>query len=312
MRQKSNHTNSGGRKRRPDNIINRVVKADGTLLEVASAILNDHTPTKVKSMMRHHQFAVNDVPVSQYDYPVKAGDKFSVNFDQSFVVFKHPRIQLVYEDADILVINKGYGVLSMGTNTVKTGTAYSVMREYVKYHNPKAQVFIVHRLDRDTSGLMMLAKSVEAKDAMQHNWNNMVLNRKYVAVVEGNVEQEEGVVRSYLAETSQYEVYSTDNPEEGQLAVTRYRRIAMGGGYSLMELELDTGRKNQIRVHMKDLGHPIVGDRKYGAGSSPIHRLALHAQTLRFVHPITRKDMNFTTPVPARFRSLLSRRDDED
>ena len=159
---------------------------------------------------------------------------------------------------------------------------------------------------------MMLAKSVEAKDAMQHNWNNMVLNRKYVAVVEGNVEQEEGVVRSYLAETSQYEVYSTDNPEEGQLAVTRYRRIAMGGGYSLMELELDTGRKNQIRVHMKDLGHPIVGDRKYGAGSSPIHRLALHAQTLRFVHPITRKDMNFTTPVPARFRSLLSRRDDED
>lgn len=305
MRQPSNHTNNR-RNMRPDNIRTWHVDADGiTLLQFAEKILSDHTTTKVKSMMRHHQFAVNGMPSSQFDLELKRGDEFSVNFDQSFRVFKHPRIQLVYEDADILVINKGYGVLSMGTDNVKTGTAYSVMREYVKYHNPHAQVFIVHRLDRDTSGLMMLAKSQEAKDAMQHNWNNMVINRKYVAVVEGIVEQEEGVVRSYLAETSQFEVYSTDDPEKGQLAVTRYKRLATGNGYSLMELELDTGRKNQIRVHMKDLGHPIVGDRKYGAQSSPIHRLALHAQTLRFVHPITRKDMNFFTPIPARFRSLI-------
>lgn len=305
MRQPSNHTNNR-RNMRPDNIRTWHVDADGiTLLQFAEKILSDHTATKVKSMMRHHQFAVNGMPSSQFDLELKRGDEFSVNFDQSFRVFKHPRIQLVYEDADILVINKGYGVLSMGTDNVKTGTAYSVMREYVKYHNPRAQVFIVHRLDRDTSGLMMLAKSQEAKDAMQHNWNNMVINRKYVAVVEGIVEQEEGVVRSYLAETSQFEVYSTDDPEKGQLAVTRYKRLATGNGYSLMELELDTGRKNQIRVHMKDLGHPIVGDRKYGAQSSPIHRLALHAQTLRFVHPITRKDMNFFTPIPARFRSLI-------
>ena len=307
MRQPSNHTNNR-RNMRPDNIRTWHVDADGiTLLQFAEKILSDHTATKVKSMMRHHQFAVNGMPSSQFDLELKRGDEFSVNFDQSFRVFKHPRIQLVYEDADILVINKGYGVLSMGTDNVKTGTAYSVMREYVKYHNPRAQVFIVHRLDRDTSGLMMLAKSQEAKDAMQHNWNNMVINRKYVAVVEGIVEQEEGVVRSYLAETSQFEVYSTDDPEKGQLAVTRYKRLATGNGYSLMELELDTGRKNQIRVHMKDLGHPIVGDRKYGAQSSPIHRLALHAQTLRFVHPITRKDMNFFTPIPARFRSLIKR-----
>ena len=308
MRQKSNHTNNR-RGSRPDNIRTWKIDDPGTLLEVASRILSDHTPTKVKSMMRHHQFAVNGTPMSQFDFMVQPGDEFSVNFDQSFRVFKHPRIQLVYEDNDILVINKGYGVLSMGTDTVKTGTAYSVMREYVKYHNPRAQVFIVHRLDRDTSGLMMLAKSQEAKDAMQHNWNNMVLSRKYVAVVEGMVEQEQGVVRSYLAETSQFEVYSTQDASKGQLAVTRWRRLAAGGGYSLMELELDTGRKNQIRVHMKDLGHPIVGDRKYGAQSSPIHRLALHAQTLRFVHPITRRDMNFTTPIPSRFRSLLSRRE---
>ena len=304
MRQPSNHTKSK-RENRPDNIKTWTVKEDGTILEVAAAILKDHTPTKLKSMLRHNQFAVNNSPTSRYDTEVHAGDSFSVNFDQSFKVFKNPRVELVYEDEHILVINKGYGVLSMGTDTKKDGTAYSIMREYVKYHDPKAKVFIVHRLDRDTSGLMMLAKTIEAKDAMQHNWNNMVLNRKYVAVVEGVVEQAEGVVKSYLAENAQFEVYSTNDPTKGQYAVTRYKRLAGNNNYSLMEVELDTGRKNQIRVHMKDLGHPIAGDRKYGAAHSPINRLALHAQTLRFVHPITKREMNFSTPIPFRFRSLV-------
>ena len=243
--------------------------------------------------------------MSQYDFEVHEGDTFSVNFDQSFQVFSNPRVKLVYEDEHILVINKGYGVLSMGTDTKKDGTAYSIMREYVKYHDPRAKVFIVHRLDRDTSGLMMLAKTIEAKEAMQHNWNNMVLNRKYIAVVEGEVKQQEGVVKSYLAENSQYEVYSTDDPSKGQFAVTRYKCLKATKSYSMMEVELDTGRKNQIRVHMKDLGHPIAGDRKYGAAHSPINRLALHAQTLRFVHPITRREMNFSAPIPSGFRSLV-------
>ena len=149
---------------------------------------------------------------------------------------------------------------------------------------------------------------VEAKERLQHNWNNMVLSRKYLAVVEGNPDPEEGEVRSYLAENSRFEVYSTNNPEEGQLAVTRYKTLRSRNGFSLMEVSLDTGRKNQIRVHMKDLGHPITGDRRYGAKSSPIHRMALHAQTLRFVHPITRKDMNFSTPIPASFAKLVAAR----
>lgn len=304
MRQPSNHTNAS-RDKRPDNIRTWTVKEDGMILEVAAGMLKDHTPTKLKSMLKHNQFAVNKVPTSRHDAEVHAGDTFSVNFDQSFQVFKNPRVQLVYEDEHILVINKGYGVLSMGTDTKKDGTAYSIMREYVKYHDPRAKVFIVHRLDRDTSGLMMLAKTMTAKEAMQHNWNNMVLNRKYVAVVEGEVEQKEGVVKSYLAENSQYEVYSTNDPSKGQFAVTRYKCLKSAKGYSLLEVELDTGRKNQIRVHMKDIGHPIAGDRKYGAAHSPINRLALHAQTLRFVHPVTRKEMNFTTPIPASFRSIV-------
>lgn len=304
MRQPGNHTNAR-KENRPDNIKTWTVKNGGTILEVAASFLKDHTPTKLKSMLKHNQFAVNSMPMSQYDFEVHEGDTFSVNFDQSFQVFSNPRVNLVYEDEHILVINKGYGVLSMGTDTKKDGTAYSIMREYVKYHDPRAKVFIVHRLDRDTSGLMMLAKTIEAKEAMQHNWNNMVLNRKYIAVVEGEVKQQEGVVKSYLAENSQYEVYSTDDPSKGQFAVTRYKCLKATKSYSMMEVELDTGRKNQIRVHMKDLGHPIAGDRKYGAAHSPINRLALHAQTLRFVHPITRREMNFSAPIPSGFRSLV-------
>ena len=304
MRQPGNHTNAR-KENRPDNIKTWTVKNGGTILEVAASFLKDHTPTKLKSMLKHNQFAVNSMPMSQYDFEVHEGDTFSVNFDQSFQVFSNPRVKLVYEDEHILVINKGYGVLSMGTDTKKDGTAYSIMREYVKYHDPRAKVFIVHRLDRDTSGLMMLAKTIEAKEAMQHNWNNMVLNRKYIAVVEGEVKQQEGVVKSYLAENSQYEVYSTDDPSKGLFAVTRYKCLKATKSYSMMEVELDTGRKNQIRVHMKDLGHPIAGDRKYGAAHSPINRLALHAQTLRFVHPITRREMNFSAPIPSGFRSLV-------
>lgn len=276
-----------------------------TLLPFLLEVLADRKRTVVKEMLKHNQIAVNEVPTTQFDTELHPGDIVKVNFSREFRVFKHRRIQLIYEDDDILVIEKGYGLLSMGNDRIKEGTAYSIMRDYLKWKDPRNKIFIVHRLDQHTSGLMMFAKSIEAKEAMQHNWNNMVLNRKYLAVVEGSVEEPEGTIRSYLAETSQFEVYSTDNPDEGQLAVTRYKTLRRRNGYTMLEIELDTGRKNQIRVHCKDIGHPIAGDRKYGAKTSPIHRLALHAQTLRFVHPITRREMNFSTPIPPNFASMV-------
>lgn len=290
---------------RPDSILVWTAAEESTLMQCLEAKLTDHKRTAIKALMKYNQVALNSMPVSQFDQPVHTGDTLSVNFTRPFVVFSHPRIKLVYEDNDIIVINKGSGILSVSTDNVKDGTAYSILRDYLKKKDPRLMLFVVHRLDRDTSGLMMFAKNVEAKEAMQHNWNNMVLGRRYVAVVEGKVEQEEGVVKSYLAETSQFEVYSTQNPDEGQLAITRFKRLQCNNGYSLMELSLDTGRKNQIRVHMKDLGHPIVGDRKYGAKASPIHRLGLHARTLHFAHPVTKKEMLFETPIPSRFLSLL-------
>ncbi|MCM1320125.1 MAG: RluA family pseudouridine synthase [Muribaculaceae bacterium] len=281
---------------------------DVQLLEFMTTALPDTPRTRLKSMLKYGHIRMAGVDKPRHDTPVPPGAEVQINLARPFITFSHPRMQLVYEDDDVIVINKGYGLLSMGTPSAKRDvTAYSVLKEYVKRVNPLNKIFIVHRLDRDTSGLMMFAKTQEAKEAMQHNWNNMVLERNYVAVVEGIMEEDSGVVRSYLDQTREYEVYSTKEPGKGQLAVTRYKVLARGGGYSLVEFSLDTGRKNQIRVHAHDLGHPIVGDRKYGAIASPIHRLALHARTLRFVHPRTRKDMRFELPVPSRFNALIKK-----
>lgn len=288
----------------PDRIKEFPVNAPVKLMEHLSVSMPDRKRTFIKQLLSHNQVAVNGRPESQFDLELQPSDSVKVNFTHEFKVFNNRRLKIVYEDDDIIVVEKGYGLLSMGNDKKPDNTAYSILRDYVKWTNPLNKIFIVHRLDRDTSGLMMFAKSMEAKEKMQHNWNNMVLNRVYVAVVEGEPAEKEGMVKSYLVENSRYEVYSTDDPKKGQLAVTRYRTIQTNGKYSLLELELDTGRKNQIRVHMHDLGHPISGDTKYGAEKSPLHRLALHAKTLRFIHPITRQIMDFSSRVPGGFMSI--------
>ncbi|MDE6755563.1 MAG: RluA family pseudouridine synthase [Muribaculaceae bacterium] len=298
----------GAERRRfvPDVIESYTPAGETRLLDFLFASMPQRKRTTVKELLRHNQVKVNDEVVTQFDLPLTQADTVYVNLTREFPRFYNRRLKIVHEDEDVIVVNKGYGLLSMGNDKVKEGTAYSILKEYVKWVDPRQKIFIVHRLDRDTSGLMMFAKNVKAKESMQHNWNNMVLNRTYVAVVEGTVENDEGVIRTYLAENSKYEVYVTENPAEGQLAVTRYKVLRRKNGYTLMELELDTGRKNQIRVHMKHIGHPITGDRRYGAASSPIHRLALHARTLRFVHPVSRHEMNFSTPVPASFLKMVN------
>lgn len=292
---------------KPDIILTFTVEGEGhKLLEYLYSMMADRKRTTVKDYLKHNQVMVSQTVTRQWDQELQSGDIVKVNTSREFQVFKNPRLKIVYEDDDIIVVNKGYGLLSMGTDNKSEGTAYWILRDYVKRKDPRNKIFIVHRLDQQTSGLMMFAKNVQAKEAMQHNWNNMVLERRYIAIVEGGqIDPPVGSVESYLAENSVHEVYSTDNPNEGQFAVTRYRTLRSRGQYSMVELQLETGRKNQIRVHMKDLGHPIAGDKRYGAKTSPIHRLCLHAQTLRFVHPITKRDMNFTSELPAGFTKMV-------
>ncbi len=272
------------------------------LMEFVSGKMPAAKRTDIKKWLKFGQVMVGGAVTSAFDAPVGTGVEVKINLTRGFPLFRHPRVKLVYEDDDVIVINKGYGILSVRTNPMKREEcAYDIVRDYIKDVNPRNRLYVVHRLDRDTSGLMMFTKTEESQQVLRHNWNNMILERLYVAVLEGYLEEDKGYVKSRLAENSQFVVYSTDVPGEGHLAVTHYEVMERGHGYTLAQFSLDTGRKNQIRVHASDLGHPIAGDRKYGASTSPIHRLALHAMTLRFAHPVTRKDMNFQTPIPAAF-----------
>lgn len=305
------HMNPNEKKRFPyreDRVLRFVNKGDEIqpLMSFVTQMMPDAKRNDIKKWLRYGHLMVGGVVMTAFDAPVAPAEEVALNLTRPFPVFHHPRIQIVYEDDDVLVINKGYGLLSVGTNSHKREeNAYDIMREYVKNVDPRNKLWVVHRLDRHTTGLMMFAKSERANEVLRHNWNNIILERLYVAVLEGYLEQDKGYVKSRLAENSQFVVYSTDAPGEGRLAVTHYEVMGRGNGYTLAHFSLDTGRKNQIRVHAADMGHPIAGDRKYGAQTSPINRLALHAQTLRFAHPVTKKDMNFQSPVPREFTGVI-------
>lgn len=289
-----------------DNVARFTINEDTTLLAAAAQVLPHHKPTKLKSLLRHNQLAINGVPHTQFDHPVTAGDELWVNFDRSFQVFSHPRVKLVYEDNDIIVVDKGYGVLSTAAGRHSDDTVFNIVRKYARGFSDKAAVYVVHRLDRDTSGLMLLTRTKQARDRLLNNWNNMVVERKYVAVVEGKMQQAQGTVKSFLAENEEtFEMYSTPDQKAGRLAVTHYRVIEQGRKFAMVELQLKTGRKNQIRVHMHDLGNPVSGDRKYGGHPSPINRIALHATHLSIVHPITQKVVTFTSPAPDNFLKMV-------
>lgn len=300
---------------RPDRIVEfRVTEpAQGTasaaagvpLLDFLISAMPDRRRTGIKELLKYNQVMVDGEVTTQFDQPLAEGQLVSVNLSRPFVTFYNRRLKIVYEDDDIIVVNKGYGLLSMGNDKVREGTAYSILREYVKTQDPRNMLFIVHRLDQHTSGLMVFARNVRAKEALQHNWNNMVLRREYVCVVEGKVEPADGQINTLLAENSQHIVYVTEDAKAGKPALTQYSTLAAGNGYTLLAVSLETGRKNQIRVHMKHIGHPIAGDRKYGARTSPVNRLTLHARTLKFVHPVSGELMDFSTPVPASFASMV-------
>lgn len=277
------------------------------LLEFIEEKLEGRSRTDIKALLRNRHIKVGGKVTTSFNHPVAPGEEVEINLSRPFVELRHPRLSLVYEDDHIIVVNKGYGLLSVSTPNSKKGeTAYDIVRNYVKLRNPSNKLFVVHRLDRDTTGLMMFAKSEEAQEILRHNWNNMILERLYVALLEGFVKQDEGYVKSRLTENSQYVVYSTDREGEGKLAVTHFKVLKRGYGYSLVEFSLDTGRKNQIRVHASEMGHPISGDKKYGAKkSNKLGRLCLHARTLKFAHPITRKSMSFDTPIPPGFCKVV-------
>lgn len=216
-------------------------------------------------------------------------------------------ISIVFEDDDIIIVNKPSGLLTMSTGREDEVTAYTLLTDHVKRRNPRARIFIVHRLDRDTSGLLIFAKTPDTKYALQDYWDEAVLERRYVAVTEGVPAEPSGKIVSWLKENNKsFIVTSSPTDNGGQKAITNYKVLKTCGKYALAEFELETGRKNQIRVHASSvLGTPVAGDRKYGASHSPLNRLALHAESIRFKHPWTGEILSFSTGIPRAFLSLF-------
>ena len=236
---------------------------------------------------------------------LKPGQTVMIDRSKHKMAFHSNDLDIVYEDAYLLVIDKRPGLLSMSNNT-RQETAQSVLNRYLEKGGGRNTAHLVHRLDRDTSGIMLYAKDVQTQQSFVRGWQELVTDRRYVALVSGEVEQNEGDIRSWLTEDKHFITHSSPVDNGGKYAHTHFRVLCRSNGYSLVELELETGRKNQIRVHMAQIGHPVVGDRKYGNDDDSIKRLALHAYLLCFRHPVTGKILRFETPVPYSFEKCLN------
>jgi len=278
------------------------------LMKFLIAKLPDTSRNSIKSLLTHQQIFVNNQIVTKYNYMLEAGDQVSINKNKPEIANKYHGLRILFEDQHIIVIEKDAGLLSIATDRERQQTAYFILNQHVRNVNPKNHVYIVHRLDKDASGVMMFAKSIEVQKKMQSEWEKSVIDRRYSVVVEGKVEQNEGTITSWLKESIALIMYSYNFDNGGQKAITHYKVLKNNENFTLLEVKLDTGRKNQIRVHMKDIGHSIVGDKKYGATSSPLKRLGLHANILSFSHPVSNEMLCFESPVPFRFIELLSRR----
>ncbi|OXM16216.1 RluA family pseudouridine synthase [Paenibacillus herberti] len=298
-----NKTNYSKPKVNRPNISQYTVKEPTELLLF---LLHKHSKlgrNSVKALLARGQVSVNDRVVTEYNCPLEPGQTVTIRKDK--VVEEPPIVGLtiLHEDEDIIVIQKEAGLLSIASPKENEMTAYRQLTAHVRIKDPGSRIFVVHRLDRDTSGVMMFAKSERVQQLLQNSWQDTVKERTYVALVEGKVKKAEGTISSWLKETSTLKMYSSHHPNDGLHAVTHYKTIQSNSNFTLLGVELETGRKNQIRVHMQDLGHPIVGDKKYGSKSNVIRRMGLHARVLAFMHPANGELLRFESDIPKSFLS---------
>ena len=281
----------------PNSIKEWEVYKQTTLMEFLMFKMPDAPRKTIKSLLTNHQVSVGGVPTSQYNFPLYPEDVVIVSKNR---IAKHDRrpLPIIYEDEDIIAINKPSGLLSVATDREKGRTAYRLVSDYVVSKNPKARIHVVHRLDEDTSGVLIFAKSHEVREALQNSWQEIVSCRAYYAVVEGEMEQQEGTLRDYLTQNDLHLVYVTKNKTKGKLAVTNYKVIKYKAPFTLLDVHIDSGRKNQIRVQLGNIGHHVIGDDKYGEPANPINRLGLHAYQLTFVNPLNGKAYDIKTDMP--------------
>ena len=274
------------------------------LLPFIMSALDGISRTRAKAILAGGGILVNRAVTKQYDYVLKPRDVVEISRQKPKRVFQSRYVRIVYEDSQIIVIEKAAGILSMATST-RSLCVKSILDKYFQTSHQQCRAHVVHRLDRDTSGLLVYAKTMEAEQILEQNWQDIVTDRRYVALVSGTPTPLHGTIRSWLKDNSAYVTYSSPVDNGGKFAVTHYRTLKHAAKRSILELKLETGRKNQIRVHLQDIGNPVCGDMKYGNGDDPIGRLALHAYRLNFYHPITRELLRFETPIPKNFLAGL-------
>lgn len=279
------------------------VKAPIQLLDFIEQALQGISHSRAKAILSGGGVRVDHKNTKQFDLELKPGQIVEISKRKPKGELQSKFVKIVYEDPQIIVIEKTPGILSMASSH-HSFCVKKVLDDYFHRTHQKCSAHVVHRLDRDTSGLLVYAKTIEAEQILEHNWQDIVTDRRYMALVSGKMEQQSGTVKSWLKDNKAYFTYSSPTDNGGKFAVTHFRVLRSSDTHSLVELKLETGRKNQIRVHMQDLGHPVCGDTKYGNGDDPIGRLALHAFRLNFYHPITGEPLHFETGVPRKFQIL--------
>ena len=274
------------------------------LLEFLLETLKGQSRNSVKSLLTNHRVSVDGAPISQYNFQLAKGDVVIIS---KTPIHKKTRsnLPIIFENEEFIVINKPSGLLSIASDKEKGSTVYRMLTDYVQQKDKHNRIYVVHRLDEDTSGVLMVAKNEKIRDLLQEKWNDLVSKRGYFAIVEGQMKEKQGTIKSYLKKNAQNMMYSSKKAGDGQLAITHYKVIKEIENYSLLDVNIDSGRKNQIRVHLGDLGHHVIGDDKYGNPSNPIKRLGLHAYELVLEHPVTHKVMKFNAPMPKEFKALF-------
>jgi len=281
------------------------VSEENTLLPFLIVTIKDKTRNKIKSLLTHKQITVNGKITSQHNTELKKGDEVVVSWDRALKKISYQGLSIVFEDEDIIVINKRSGFLSIGSKKERKQTVYQVLTNHIQQENPTARLFVVHRLDREASGLMVFAKNKAAQLELEDTWAKTLQKRRYLIVTEGTIKKDEDTITSYLAESKALVMHSSSNPKHGKKAITHYNVIKKNEFYTLLEAWQETERKNQARVHLQSIGHSILGDKKYGATENPLNRTAIHAIKLVFQHPTTHKEVSFETKVPEDFLKIF-------
>ena len=288
-----------------DKIVRFRVKKPAELMSFLLSEMFGASRTTVKNLLSKGHVTVNDKHLTQYNHPLRADDLVTVNYSKRHVDFRHPRIRILFEDEDVIVVDKKDGLLSVTMGKENEVTAFGILQQYLKMKDRNSRLFVVHRLDRETSGVMMFAKNRDFQTKIQHNWHENVIERKYIALVEGTVAQKQGRIVSSLTENPKSLKMHSNHRSDGQEAITNYKVLSAGDLYSLLEINLETGRKNQIRIHMQEMGHSVAGDKKYGSSTNPIGRLGLHAHILSYRHPSTGKIYRFEAPIPKKISAII-------